>query len=69
MEVSTPVLAGQILGCMPCHACTCGKGPLWHLHAPCDLLGVGLHKVRTDGVQYQLLQWVACRCIQSCVIQ
>ena len=25
--------------------------PLWHLHTLCDLLGVGLHTLRTDGVQ------------------
>lgn len=27
------------------------QAPLWHMHALCDLLGVGLTTLRTDDVQ------------------
>ena len=27
------------------------QAPLWHLHALCNILGVGLHTTRVDGVQ------------------
>ena len=48
MLLAKDVVRMQPLTNMPAYM---HQAPLWHLHALCDTLGVGLHTTRVDGMQ------------------